>query len=312
MGMFYVIMQPCFVLQQSTIMIQVVSRSCVCRWGTQCTYLRNWKVSESKHMTSPDISLSFFLLKQTCAGTQMRRYINCHFSMHNNVNESTPLSSWHPVLSTVCLFIIFLCSFVCSGWYRGYSLRKKSHKVWASLGLHYPLKRCQDVYIPICVWLFPQGIFPASYIHLKEATVEGIGWDHTSVNIILMKIHFAFGLLSRLVICQYHSSTLVIIIIEDSVMFFLAVWGETIQLFIIYRNVLQSFRMIWHDLWVMSHFSNILFFSFVAGSQQEIIIPADLPLVQELGATLREWVQIWHKLYVVCVKFLPVNLPLCF
>uniref|UniRef100_A0A665TXY5 Dedicator of cytokinesis 5 n=1 Tax=Echeneis naucrates TaxID=173247 RepID=A0A665TXY5_ECHNA len=65
------------------------------------------------------------------------------------------------------------------GWYRGYVLRKKSQK----------------------------GIFPASYIHLKEATVEGLG-------------------------------------------------------------------------------------------QQEIIIPADLPLVQELGATLREWAQIWHKLFV--------------
>ncbi|MED6288292.1 Dedicator of cytokinesis protein 5 [Characodon lateralis] len=65
------------------------------------------------------------------------------------------------------------------GWYRGYTLRKKAQK----------------------------GIFPASYIHLKEATVEGIG-------------------------------------------------------------------------------------------QQEIIIPADLPLVQETGATLREWVQIWQKLYV--------------
>uniref|UniRef100_A0A8D3E0M2 Dedicator of cytokinesis 5 n=1 Tax=Scophthalmus maximus TaxID=52904 RepID=A0A8D3E0M2_SCOMX len=65
------------------------------------------------------------------------------------------------------------------GWYRGYTLRKKSQK----------------------------GIFPASYIHLKEATFEGIG-------------------------------------------------------------------------------------------QQEIIIPADLPLVQELGATLREWAQIWHTLFV--------------
>uniref|UniRef100_A0A7N6A584 Dedicator of cytokinesis 5 n=1 Tax=Anabas testudineus TaxID=64144 RepID=A0A7N6A584_ANATE len=32
--------------------------------------------------------------------------------------------------------------------------------------------------------------------------------------------------------------------------------------------------------------------------QQEIIIPADLPLVQEIGATLREWAQIWHKLFV--------------
>ncbi|XP_054906818.1 dedicator of cytokinesis protein 5 [Poeciliopsis prolifica] len=65
------------------------------------------------------------------------------------------------------------------GWYRGYTLRKKTQK----------------------------GIFPASYIHLKEATVEGIG-------------------------------------------------------------------------------------------QQEIITPADLPLVQEIGATLREWVQIWQKLFV--------------
>lgn len=44
----------------------------------------------------------------------------------------------------------------------------------------------------------------------------------------------------------------------------------------------------------------------VAGSQQEIVIPADIPLVQELGATLREWAQIWHKLYVVCVDHLSV------
>ncbi|XP_067377259.1 dedicator of cytokinesis protein 5 isoform X2 [Channa argus] len=65
------------------------------------------------------------------------------------------------------------------GWYRGYKLRKKSQK----------------------------GIFPASYIHLKEATVEGTG-------------------------------------------------------------------------------------------QQEIIIPTDVPLVQEIGATLREWAQLWHKLFV--------------
>lgn len=41
----------------------------------------------------------------------------------------------------------------------------------------------------------------------------------------------------------------------------------------------------------------------VAGSQQEIIIPADIPLVQEIGATLREWAQIWHKLFVVCVHY---------
>ncbi|KAM9743108.1 dedicator of cytokinesis protein 5 isoform 1-T1 [Menidia menidia] len=65
------------------------------------------------------------------------------------------------------------------GWYRGYTLRKKSQR----------------------------GIFPACFIHLKEATVEGTG-------------------------------------------------------------------------------------------QQEIIIPADVPLVQELSATLREWAQIWQNLYV--------------
>uniref|UniRef100_A0A673CH10 Dedicator of cytokinesis 5 n=1 Tax=Sphaeramia orbicularis TaxID=375764 RepID=A0A673CH10_9TELE len=46
------------------------------------------------------------------------------------------------------------------------------------------------------------------------------------------------------------------------------------------------------------HFQYLFILFFVAGSQQEIIIPADLPLVQELGATLREWAQIWHKLYV--------------
>lgn len=42
----------------------------------------------------------------------------------------------------------------------------------------------------------------------------------------------------------------------------------------------------------------------MAGSQQEIIIPSDLPLVQEIGATLREWAQIWHSLFVVCMHYL--------
>ncbi|KAI4876095.1 hypothetical protein NFI96_024678, partial [Prochilodus magdalenae] len=32
--------------------------------------------------------------------------------------------------------------------------------------------------------------------------------------------------------------------------------------------------------------------------KKETVIPADLPLVQELSATLREWAQIWHNLYV--------------
>lgn len=32
--------------------------------------------------------------------------------------------------------------------------------------------------------------------------------------------------------------------------------------------------------------------------KQETVVPTDVPLVQELGTTLREWSQIWHKLYV--------------
>lgn len=45
------------VLQQSTIMIPVASTSCVYRWGTRCTYLRNWKVSEAEHTTGSNTSL---------------------------------------------------------------------------------------------------------------------------------------------------------------------------------------------------------------------------------------------------------------
>ncbi|TRY86430.1 hypothetical protein DNTS_004205 [Danionella cerebrum] len=32
--------------------------------------------------------------------------------------------------------------------------------------------------------------------------------------------------------------------------------------------------------------------------KQETVVPKDLPLIQELGTTLREWTQIWHTLYV--------------
>lgn len=60
---FLIMRLSCFVLQQSTIMIPAASRSCVYRWGTRCTYLRNWKVSEPEHTTGPDTSLSFPPLK---------------------------------------------------------------------------------------------------------------------------------------------------------------------------------------------------------------------------------------------------------
>uniref|UniRef100_A0A665TZ21 Dedicator of cytokinesis 5 n=1 Tax=Echeneis naucrates TaxID=173247 RepID=A0A665TZ21_ECHNA len=54
-----------------------------------------------------------------------------------------------------------------------------------------------------------------------------------------------------------------------------------------------------HILEKLEATSSLSYYSLlVDGSQQEIIIPADLPLVQELGATLREWAQIWHKLFV--------------
>lgn len=33
--------------------------------------------------------------------------------------------------------------------------------------------------------------------------------------------------------------------------------------------------------------------------QHETVIPGELPLVQELTSTLREWAVIWRKLYVV-------------
>lgn len=34
-------------------------------------------------------------------------------------------------------------------------------------------------------------------------------------------------------------------------------------------------------------------------SQKETVIPTELPLVQEVTTTLREWAAIWRDLYVV-------------
>ncbi|XP_031685990.1 dedicator of cytokinesis protein 5 isoform X1 [Oncorhynchus kisutch] len=104
-----------------------------------------------------------------------------------NISIWIEFALFSSILSYLLYLSLYLChvsisiyqSLISPGWYRGYTLRDKSRK----------------------------GIFPASYIHLKEAKVEGTG-------------------------------------------------------------------------------------------QQEIVIPGDLPLVLELGATLREWAQIWYKLYV--------------
>lgn len=95
LSVFLIMRQPCyyyFLLQQSTIMIPVVSRSCVYRWGTRCTYLRNWKVSEAEHKTCPDTSPSF--LSSWFELTQELRWdaaelAGDQYAIHNNVNEST-------------------------------------------------------------------------------------------------------------------------------------------------------------------------------------------------------------------------------
>lgn len=41
------------------------------------------------------------------------------------------------------------------------------------------------------------------------------------------------------------------------------------------------------------------YISLVPCRQHETVIPGELPLVQELTNTLREWAVIWRKLYVV-------------
>lgn len=80
-----------FLLQPSTTMTPVASRSCVCKWATPCTYWRNWKVSEAS-------------------------------ALHRNGNQRTAAAA--PSSLTASLFI-----YMSSGWYRGYTLRKKSQKV---------------------------------------------------------------------------------------------------------------------------------------------------------------------------------------
>lgn len=41
--------------------------------------------------------------------------------------------------------------------------------------------------------------------------------------------------------------------------------------------------------------------------QHETVIPGDLPLIQEVTTTLREWSTIWRQLYVVSEGFQPGN-----
>lgn len=43
----------------------------------------------------------------------------------------------------------------------------------------------------------------------------------------------------------------------------------------------------------------VQFSSFLVRRQKETVIPTELPLVQEVTTTLREWATIWRDLYVV-------------
>lgn len=43
----------------------------------------------------------------------------------------------------------------------------------------------------------------------------------------------------------------------------------------------------------------VQFFFFLVCRQKETVIPTELPLVQEVTTTLREWATIWRDLYVV-------------
>lgn len=43
----------------------------------------------------------------------------------------------------------------------------------------------------------------------------------------------------------------------------------------------------------------VQFSSFLVCRQKETVIPTELPLVQEVTTTLREWAAIWRDLYVV-------------
>lgn len=52
--------------------------------------------------------------------------------------------------------------------------------------------------------------------------------------------------------------------------------------------------------WLMKQQTQVLLpFFFPHPRQHETVIPSDLPLIQEVTTTLREWSTIWRQLYVV-------------
>uniref|UniRef100_A0A8C9VVV0 Dedicator of cytokinesis 5 n=1 Tax=Scleropages formosus TaxID=113540 RepID=A0A8C9VVV0_SCLFO len=61
-------------------------------------------------------------------------------------------------------------------------------------------------------------------------------------------------------------------------------------------HILELFEG-WYRGYTLRNKSQKGIFPALWSGPHETVIPADLPLVQELGATLREWAQIWQKLY---------------
>lgn len=170
---FVILRQSYFVSQPSTIMSPVGSRSCVFRWGTRCTYLRNWKVSKSEHTTGPDTSPSYF--SKACCHRKLNEMSNepaLHMlctKMSMSLQHGPPdrLYCHHSCLVPCLSFTVTCVSgvTVSSGWYRGYRLRKKSQKVRKSLALLLSHNQCTDVYIMIWPYCFRRA-----FSHLPTST----------------------------------------------------------------------------------------------------------------------------------------------
>uniref|UniRef100_A0A8D2LIC4 Dedicator of cytokinesis 5 n=1 Tax=Varanus komodoensis TaxID=61221 RepID=A0A8D2LIC4_VARKO len=70
--------------------------------------------------------------------------------------------------------------------------------------------------------------------------------------------------------------------------------GDTVHILEMYEGIVLSFSQgIFPSTYIHLKEATVQ-----DGGQHETVIPSELPLVQELTSTLREWVVIWHRLYV--------------
>lgn len=186
------------------------------------------------------------------------------------------------------------------GWYRGHRLRRKSKKVRSST--HF--EPCVSVLFLSFNWHFLlQGIFPACYIHLKEATVEGSGWElFHSFNVfsptslfsgseLIKKLELFFFFYLQLKTKKRK---------HDSPKSFRStmVFAAPIRAKFFFKYI----SALWHCVWLRWTENPWVFTDECCVDilrQKETVIPADLPLVQEVTTTLREWATIWRDLYVV-------------